>query len=208
MNEIWKEIKEFPDYEISNFGNLRHKKIKKRQKIKNQYGEYYCYRTIPSKIIKSYHITKQGYIQVCLHKNNKTYYKYLHKLVMQTFNENINDFKISNKEYDMLINNKKINVDKIEINHIDGNKLNNKLSNLEYVTSSYNKQHAIENNLRKIKKILMIDKDNNIIKEFKSMKEAKIFLNVPETSGLISMACNNKRLSAYGYKWEFKEKEN
>ena len=130
MNEIWKTIKEFPDYEISNLGNLKHKKVKKMQKIKNQYGEYYCYRTTPTRIIKSRYITNSGYIQVCLHKNNKTYYRYLHRLVIQTFNENEEDFKKTGHEY-------KTNNYKLEVNHIDGNKMNNNLSNLEYVTSSY-----------------------------------------------------------------------
>lgn len=70
---------------------------------------------------------KSGYPTVLLthHGISKTYK--VHKLVAKTFLDN----------YD----------DKLVVNHIDGDKTNIKLSNLECITQSENVKHAIKNNL-------------------------------------------------------------
>lgn len=44
------------------------------------------------------------------------------------------------------------NMDKLEVNHIDGNKRNNNLSNLEWCTTSENQKHAFKTGLQKAKK--------------------------------------------------------
>ena len=41
------------------------------------------------------------------------------------------------------------NSEQLEVNHIDGNKLNNRLDNLEWCTSSENQIHAFQNGLQK-----------------------------------------------------------
>lgn len=54
------------------------------------------------------------------------------------------------------------------------------------------------------KPVLMIDKDTNeILKEFNSTTEAEAFLNAKGKH--VSCCCNNKRKTAYGYKWKYKE---
>lgn len=69
-----------------------------------------------------------GYKRICLMVNKNRDFKKVHVLVMLTF--------IGKKEIG------------IEVNHKDGNKANNLLSNLEYVTTSENRKHAYRLGLR------------------------------------------------------------
>lgn len=75
---------------------------------------------------KSYrkpHLNKDGYLRITLYKKDNTHYKnyLIHKLVAELF---IGERPIG-----------------YEINHIDGNKLNNSMFNLEYTTKSLNRLH-------------------------------------------------------------------
>ena len=63
-----------------------------------------------------------GYLHVDLYKNGNRYYKKVHRLVANAFIPNIDN--------------------KPQINHIDGNKINNRVDNLEWVTASENIHHA------------------------------------------------------------------
>lgn len=74
-------------------------------------------------------ISKQGYLRYGLKINNKWIKEYAHRLVAINFIKNDDPLK------------------KIIINHIDGNKLNNDVKNLEWCTYLTNNQHAISNNL-------------------------------------------------------------
>lgn len=70
----------------------------------------------------SKNINKGGYHVVALRKKGKGYLPTVHKLVMGAF--------VGSRPEEM------------EVNHIDGNKLNNRLENLEYVTRSENCKHS------------------------------------------------------------------
>ena len=78
-------------------------------------------------ILKPSH-NKDGYLQVILCKNGKTKCFKCHRLVAEQFIPNLNN--------------------KPEVNHIDGNKENNDISNLEWVTTSENVIHAFKKELR------------------------------------------------------------
>jgi hypothetical protein len=108
-------------------------------------------------ILKPYN--HNGYLRLNLYDLNGICKKYyVHRLVALTFIPNLEN--------------------KAEINHIDGNKQNNHVSNLEWCTSSENQKHAIENNLQKHTNIILTDSLNNKLK-FRTKKEASLFLMKP-----------------------------
>lgn len=76
------------------------------------------------KVLKPQLNKKEGYYRVNL--NNKHYY--IHRLVADTFFEGDHQ--------------------KIDVNHIDGNRLNNNISNLEWCTRKENIRHAYINGLK------------------------------------------------------------
>lgn len=73
--------------------------------------------------------TPQGYLRVTLRNSDKEKTRRLHRLVAETF--------IPNPE------------NKPQVNHIDGNKFNNCVENLEWNTDTENKRHAIATGLMK-----------------------------------------------------------
>ena len=75
-------------------------------------------------------ITKDGYYETALCHNKKYKYIRTHRLVAMAFCKNP--------------------YNKLEVNHKDGNKLNNYADNLEWVTSSENHKHAYKIGLQKI----------------------------------------------------------
>lgn len=83
----------------------------------------------------------------------------------------------------------------------DGNKLNNNVDNLEWVTYSENMLHAYDIGLLKRKQVLMSTKNGKPLLVFSSLREASRELNIYISS--ISECCNGKRKTAGGYKWQF-----
>ena len=67
---------------------------------------------------------KNGYVYVSLNKNGKSFNKRLHILVAKAFIPNPNNY--------------------LQVNHKDGNKLNNKVSNLEWATHKEQTKHMHE----------------------------------------------------------------
>lgn len=73
--------------------------------------------------------TSKGYYRIVLQtsKGRKTFQ--LHRLVLETFCPNDNS-------------------ENLEVNHIDGDKSNNKLQNLEWCTGSFNVRHSLDKGLK------------------------------------------------------------
>jgi len=126
QQEIWKDCIGYEDYyQVSNLGNVR----SKDRIVNNSRGGS----TRFIKGIVLIQVPYMGYNTVCFCVAGKIKQKIVkvHRLVAQSF--------ISNTE------------NKPCVNHKDGNKLNNRLDNLEWATYSENTIHAIESGLIKFK---------------------------------------------------------
>jgi len=120
----WNKIANW-DYEVSEAGEVR--SIKREIHSINGISNLPYTRIYPSKILKG-KISKAGYKCVTLTNKQENKMYMVHRLVGIAFIKN---------EYN-----------KPQINHIDGNKLNNDISNLEWNTQSENQKHAYKNNLQ------------------------------------------------------------
>ena len=192
MIEIWKDVKGYEGL----YQVSNHGKVKS-VKRKGKNGRYYGGKTkilTPSK--------SGGYLTVGLSKGSfsKTYL--VHRLVADVFIPNP--------------------LNKKEINHIDGDKHNNNIDNLEWNTRLENMRHAKTHNLLKpkkgkehylfqrygsthhnAKKIVQLDLCDNIIKIWECGADIERELGIPKSN--ICKCCKGERKKASGYKWRYIE---
>lgn len=114
FKEIWKPVKGFPFYEVSNLGRVR----SIDRKVINGNG---CKIPRKGKVLKQAG-NGNGYLRATVYLDGKPKYHSIHRMVALAF--------IPNPE------------NKYAVNHKDCNKENNNVNNLEWVTKSENEIHA------------------------------------------------------------------
>ena len=186
-NEVWKDVGEYKEYEeysgmyeVSNLGRVR----SVDRYVINSIGIRKLYKGKLCKPKKE----NNGYFRVALCKSNKRKFALIHRLVAQAFIPNPDNLP--------------------EVNHIDENKSNNKVSNLEWCTSKYNMNYGtVAERIAKTqgKTIVMLDLNGNELREFYSGYEAERFLKKPRSQSAINSCCRGERKSAYGYAWKYKK---
>ena len=132
-------------------------------------------------------LSSNGYLIVPLWKDRKDKQYLVHRLVAMTFIPNPNNLS--------------------QVNHIDENKFNNTVWNLEWCDSDYNANYGTRNERcseAHRKPIIMLDMNNNPIACFKCVGDANEYIG--KDRGYISSVyhCTEGRNStAYGYKWAY-----
>lgn len=197
MEEIWKDIKGYEGlYQISNLGRIR--TVFRYKYIYNYKVNGLVAVSINQKILKTQKYG--GYEGINLRKKGACKRMLIHRLVAETFIPDKSTFKSMPDE-----NRDNINLDSLEVNHKDENKLNNNVNNLEWCTIKYNNSYGtrntrISNTL--CRKINQYTVNGDFIKAWNSIKDARKYYN----NSHISDCCNGKRKTASGYIWRYTEK--
>ena len=129
-------------------------------------------------------ITKGDYLQVTLFKEGKRKQYYIHRLVANSFIDNPDNYN--------------------EVNHINEDKTDNRVDNLEWCDRTYNCNYGSRNErmatIRK-KPIYSVNKTTNEITYYQSATDAEKITKI--SNAHICSCCNGKRKTAGGYKWYY-----
>src|SRR5699024_1219013 len=183
MIEIWKDIPDYEEYyQVSNMGRVRSK------------DRYIYLKQNGDNILKKGRILKTNkvsfdYLQVSLYKDKKRRSFYVSNLVMLAF--------VGEKPKGY------------EVNHINENKDDNRLDNLEYLTSKENNNYGTR--IKRSKSKMINGKKSKPVKATHlETKEEFLFPSQAEAERQgfgkqrhISSVCLGKRNQFNGYKWEF-----
>ena len=162
------------------FGNFTGKKIKVNPEfLISKQGTIY---SLKNHEIKKINNNPHGYSRICLptaENPNKKFY--VHRLVAEAYIPNSNNYD--------------------QVNHIDLNKHNNNVDNLEWCSQSMNIKHNVKHNTRLSRKVQQFDTSNILVNTFASVKEASDYSKLDSTS--IIHCCAGRRKTGGGFVWKY-----
>lgn len=122
-------------------------------------------------------LTNRGYVRVCLSKDKTVKQVHVHRLVAEAFIPNPDNLPC--------------------VDHIDGNKLNNKVENLQWISNSDNTRKACKGKDRRPKPVICIETG----KVYRNIKEANKDLHIPEA--VLSAIVRGEYHSYHGLHFEY-----
>lgn len=124
MKEVWRDIVDYPTYQVSNFARVKRiaRKTCEASQHRKDRKKVIEERIIPQRI-------RAGYLSVSLRRSGKSINCVVHRLVAKAFIANPNDYGY--------------------VNHINGVKTDNRLENIEWCTMKENTIHAYDLGLAK-----------------------------------------------------------
>lgn len=180
MQEIWKDIPNYDGlYQVSNLGNVRSmdRKVHRNDKYSG------CLHTVNGKILKPME-GGHGYLYVNLYKNGKRKLTPIHRIVSIVFIKNEHGYK--------------------QVNHIDENKRNNCVCNLEWCDCKYNNNYGTHkekaSNTRSVA-VYQYTLSGEFVSKYKNAKEAARSNNI-HFSG-IYCCCERKIKFSHGFIWRY-----
>lgn len=123
----------------------------------------------------------KDYLCVLLYKEGTRKVSYVHRLVAQSFIPNLEN--------------------KREVNHINGDKHDNRTKNLEWCSRSENLLHAYKTGLRKGRPVAKFSKDGTFLCIYLSGNEAQRETGIWQEA--ICACCKGKVKTAGGYRWSY-----
>lgn len=177
MEEIWKYIKEYPNYMISSYGRIKSLGNNKTRK---------------EKILKPKK-KRNGYLQVHLSKNGKLKSFQIHRLVAEAFIPNPNNYPQINHKDENKGNNVVSNLEWCTAKY-----------NSNYGSLNERKSQTLKGNTNQKKRcVLQYTINGDFIKEYFSIKEAENETNIAATN--IGKCCRGLFKQMGGFKWRYKE---
>lgn len=172
MTETWRDI---PGFEGAYQASDRGRVRSLDREVRTRHG----HRRIPGQAIATQPINS-GYLIAHLYRENVRTALLVHRLVALAFLEGYDE----------------------TINHVNGNKQDNALPNLEWASYTDNHLHAVAHGLNKQAVPVVGRSGDTVIGPFPSMSRASVFLGKGPNSTSISKALSGARNSAFGYVWE------